>query len=229
MRIYNLDETILITTQEELANFLDKNNNTLAGLRISDVTFEDVPNVLTFENCDILGTDFKNCQRLKFSNCEISRININNITLYDVTIFTSSLEWSVISGVDEFYSGYSTFDNVTIENTNAVNSYMSIFEECVFIDLEDDYRFRKTSLFDCNFLNKSEEPTHYFIQVNSLGSRNDLLTYDVINDVISTGCFKGSLAKFKAAVKYTHSNNKFVRKKYLATIKYLKSLRKLHK
>lgn len=229
MKIYNLDETILITNQEELTNFLDKNNNTLQGLTIDDVTFEDVPYALKFENCSIYGTDFNNCQRLDFSNCEILRISIINTISYDVTIFTSSLEGSVISGVDEFYSDHNTIENVTIENTNTVNSYMSIFEECVFIDLEDDYKFRKTSLFNCNFLNKDEEHTHYFIQVNSLGSRNDLLTYDVINDVISTGCFKGSLTKFKAAVKYTHSNNKFVRKKYLATIKYLKSLHKLYK
>ena len=69
---------------------------------------------------------------------------------------------------------------------------------------------------------------HRYIQIGPIGSRKDQIVYNADLDEIHTGCFRGTLDEFEAAVRENHKTNIHARE-YLATVRYLQEMREIQK
>jgi uncharacterized protein YjbI with pentapeptide repeats len=64
-----------------------------------------------------------------------------------------------------------------------------------------------------------------FIFANPLGSRNDITQWDMVNDIILCGCFRGTIDEFSAKVEQTHANNPVHLAEYQAMIRFFKAVK----
>ena len=64
-----------------------------------------------------------------------------------------------------------------------------------------------------------------YIQIACIGSAKRMTTYCFEDDIIWSGCFKGTLEQFETQCKETHKNNKQYLDEYLGFINYLKFLK----
>jgi hypothetical protein len=65
----------------------------------------------------------------------------------------------------------------------------------------------------------------YIIVSSPIGSRNDVLIWDIVNDVARTEDFVGTLDAFEAAVEKTHADNLRIRDEYRLWIAHFKAIR----
>lgn len=64
-----------------------------------------------------------------------------------------------------------------------------------------------------------------YIQISCIGSAKRRTTYCFDDDIVWSGCFKGSLAEFEEKVKETHKDNEQYLNEYLGFIQYIKTLK----
>ena len=64
-----------------------------------------------------------------------------------------------------------------------------------------------------------------YIQISCIGSRKGMTTYCFEDDIVTCGCFTGTLAEFEVKVNKTHKENAKYLKEYLGAITYIKLLK----
>ena len=63
-------------------------------------------------------------------------------------------------------------------------------------------------------------------QLNS-SEENRVVQYWPELDIVTAGCFSGTMDELKAAIKKTHKNNPEIRKKYNLALEYIENMVKL--
>ena len=72
---------------------------------------------------------------------------------------------------------------------------------------------------------KIAKPSDYLL-IGPIGSRADFLTWTRSDNCIATGCFRGTVKEFLAAVRETHGDNEYA-KAYRAAVKFIRAMEKL--
>jgi hypothetical protein len=63
-----------------------------------------------------------------------------------------------------------------------------------------------------------------FIFARALGSRNDEIQWDMKNDILLCGCFRGTIEEFAARVEETHKDNPVHLAEYRSMIRFFKDV-----
>jgi hypothetical protein len=71
---------------------------------------------------------------------------------------------------------------------------------------------------------RSAKTDHRYISISGIGSEKRLTIFDLTDDVVMCGCFRGSLKDFEIRVKKNHEKNKVWLAEYMGAIAYIKSL-----
>ena len=69
------------------------------------------------------------------------------------------------------------------------------------------------------------KPSDYLL-IGPIGSRADFMTWTRSDNCIATGCFRGTVKEFLAAVRETHGDNEHAQA-YRAAVKFIRAMEKL--
>ena len=64
-----------------------------------------------------------------------------------------------------------------------------------------------------------------FVSVSIVGSRNDMTLWDMKNDIVRCGCYKGSIDEFSLKVEQHHTKNPRYLAEYRAAIEFFKAVK----
>ena len=65
-----------------------------------------------------------------------------------------------------------------------------------------------------------------YLLIGPIGSRADFMTWTRSDNCIATGCFRGTIEEFLAAVRETHGDNEHTQA-YRAAVKFIRAMEKL--
>lgn len=115
---------------------------------------------------------------------------------------------------------------IIFEFSKENNTIKDTVKEYIKKELESGKSYANLSSADLRSAN-----LHYanldkrYISITRIGSNNRMTTYCFEDDVIWSGCFKGTLDEFEAKVNKTHKDNELYLKQYIGAINYIKSLK----
>ena len=190
------------------ASNLDFSGKHFFGVNFSGTNFEGA----NFENSNFEGLMAGSS---KFNATNFCYANFTN-TNFSKSCFTCA----------SFVSAY--FNNAVFRNT--------IFKDANFNSADFKYsRFRDVEFSNAIF--EGIQLKHVITegifgfqviscQLNS-SEPNRIVQYWPKLDIVTTGCFSGTLEELKAAIKKTHKNNPEIRKKYKLVLEYIETMVKL--
>ena len=196
-----------------------------------------------------------NLRKLNASNLDFLRINFSRANFSETDFEGANFENSNFEGILASYVDFSNtnFRYANFKNACFANSSFSytrftaalfnnaIFENTIFKNASFDSAVFKYSRFiDVDFSNANfegillkhvlTEGLHGFqvvsCQLNS-SEPNRVVQYWPAIDVVTTGCFSGTLEELKNEIKRTHNNNPEIRKKYNLVLEYIENMVKL--
>lgn len=190
------------------ASNLDFSKNYFFGVDFSGTNFEGA----NFENSNFKGIAAGSS---KFNATNFRYVNFTNAN-FSKSCFTCA----------SFVSAY--FNNAVFRNT--------IFKDANFNSADFKYsRFRDVEFSNAIFdgIQLKHVITEGLLgfqvvscQLNS-SEPNRIVQYWPKLDIVTTGCFSGTMEELKAAIKKTHKNNPEIRKKYNLVLEYIENMVKL--
>jgi hypothetical protein len=208
---------------------------------------------INFINCNLfVNADLQN---LNASSLDFSKKKFLKTNFYGANFEGANFENSNFEGILASYADfsntnfrYANFKNTQFENSSFLYACFTgalfnnaIFENTIFKNASFDSAVFKYSLFiDVDFSNANFEGVllrHVLTegiqgfqvvscQLNS-SEPNRIVQYWPAIDVVTSGCFSGTLKELKDEIKRTHKNNPEIRKKYNLVLEYIENMVKL--
>lgn len=218
----------IVLTNEIIQKVGFINNNLFAG---ADLRNLDASN-LDFSGKHFFGVNFSgtNFEGANFENSNFEGLMAGsskfNATIFCYANFTNANFSKSCFTCASFVSAY--FNNAVFRNT--------IFKNANFNSADFKYsRFRDVEFSNAIFdgIQLKHVITEGLLgfqvvscQLNS-SEPNRIVQYWPKLDIVTTGCFSGTMEELKAAIKKTHKNRPEIRKKYNLAIDYIETMVKL--
>ena len=219
-------EIVLTNEIIQKINFVD--NNLFAGANLRNLNASNLDfSKKNFLKTDFSGTNFEgaNFENSNFDSISASYVNFTHANFryanFKNAYFTNS------SFICARFAG-AFFSNAIFENTNFKNTSFNSadFKYSRFIDVD----FSNANFEGISLSHVVTEGIFGFqvvsCQLNS-SEPNRIVQYWPKLDIVTTGCFSGTMDELKAAIKKTHKNRPEIRKKYNLAIDYIETMVKL--
>ena len=143
----------------------------------------------------------------------LSYANLSCADLRSANLSYANLSYANLSSANLSYANLSSADLSSANLSSANLSYANLSSA--------DLSSANLSSANLSYANLSKR----YIQIACIGSAKRMTTYCFEDDIIWSGCFKGTLEQFETQCKETHKNNKQYLDEYLGFINYLKFLK----
>lgn len=196
-----------------------------------------------------------NLRKLNASNLDFLRINFSRANFSETDFEGANFENSNFEGILAYSVNFSHTDfmEANFKNTNFKNSRFvrSCFKGTYLSDANfENANFENTKFLSTDFKNSVFSGAKFSnaiftgislqytvtagiqgfqvisCQLNS-SEQNRVVQYWPKLDIVTTGCFSGTMDELKAAIKKTHKNRPEIRKKYNLAIDYIETMVKL--
>lgn len=196
-----------------------------------------------------------NLRKLNASNLDFSRINFSRANFSETDFEGANFENSNFEGILAYSVNFSHTDfmEANFKNTNFKNSRFvrSCFKGTYLSDANfENANFENAKFLSVDFKNSVFTGTNFgnaiftgialqytvtagiqgfqviSCQLNS-SEENRVVQYWPELDIVTAGCFSGTLKELKKKIKETHKNNPEIRKKYNLAIDYIETMVKL--
>lgn len=208
---------------------------------------------IDFINCNLFsGVDLRklNASNLDFSKNYFFGVDFSGTNFEGANFGNSNFE-GIAAGPSKFNATnfcYANFTNANFANScftcvSFISAYFrnAIFRNANFKDANfNSANFKYSRFMDVEFDNAifdgiqlkhtiTEGLLGFQVvscQLNS-SEQNRIVQYWPKLDIVTTGCFSGTMEELKAAIKKTHKNNPEIRKKYNLALEYIENMVKL--
>ena len=207
-------------------NFVD--NNLFVGANLRNLNASN----LDFSKKNFLKTDFSgtNFEGANFENSNFDSISASYVNFTQANFRYANFKNAYFTNSSFICARFAGafFSNAIFENTNFKNTSFNSadFKYSRFIDVD---------IINANFegisLNHVVTEGVFGFQVVSCqlnsSEQNRIVQYWPKLDIVTTGCFSGTMDELKAAIKKTHKHRPEIRKKYNLAIDYIETMVKL--
>jgi len=207
-------------------NFVD--NNLFAGANLRNLNASN----LDFSKKNFLKTDFSgaNFEGANFENSNFDSISASYVNITQANFRYANFKNACFTNSSFICARFAGafFSNAIFENTNFKNTSFNSadFKYSRFINAD----FKNANFEGILLRHVVTEGVQGFqvvsCQLNS-SEDNRVVQYWPAIDVVTTGCFSGTMEELKAAIKKTHKNNPEIRKKYNLALEYIENMVKL--
>lgn len=207
-------------------NFVD--NNLFAGANLRNLNASN----LDFSKKNFLKTDFSetNFEGANFENSNFDSISASYVNFTHANFRYANFKNAYFTNSSFICARFAGtfFSNAIFENTNFKNTSFNSadFKYSRFRDVEFS-----NAIFEGISLSHVVTEGIFGFQVISCqlnsSEPNRIVQYWPKLDIVTTGCFSGTMEELKAAIKKTHKNNPEIRKKYNLVLDYIENMVKL--
>ncbi len=192
---------------------------------IKDSTTGKRANLRNVALCDanLRGVDLSNAN---LRNVDLSNADLRGANLYYVNLCSADLSNADLRGANLYYANLSNANlrNVALCGANLIAADLS----------NADLRGADLSNANLRYVDLSNTNLRYAITGYTQGisviaaqvdtsRENNLITYYKNLEIVTTGCFQGTLEELKGKVKETHADNEFLKKRYERAIAFIES------
>ena len=218
----------IVLTNEIIQKIGFINNNLFAGANLRNL---DASN-LDFSKKNFLKTDFSgtNFEDANFENSNFDSISASYVNFTQANFRYANFKNAYFTNSSFICARFAGafFSNAIFENTNFKNTSFNSadFKYSRFIDVD----FSNANFAGISLSHVVTEGIFGFqvvsCQLNS-SEPNRIVQYWPAIDVVTTGCFSGTMEELKAAIEKTHKNHPDIRKKYNLALEYIEAMVKL--
>lgn len=207
-------------------NFVD--NNLFAGANLRNLNASN----LDFSKKNFLKTDFSgtNFEGANFENSNFDSISASYVNFTQANFRYANFKNACFTNSSFICARFAGafFSNAIFENTNFKNTSFNSadFKYSRFINAN----FKNTNFAGILLRHVVTEGIQGFqvvsCQLNS-SEQNRIVQYWPRLDIVTTGCFSGTMDELKTAIKKTHKHRPEIHKKYNLAIDYIETMVKL--
>lgn len=153
---------------------------------------------------------YANLQYADLTYADLFNADLRYANLYKVSLTNANLEYANLryANLKQTFLGFADLCDIELEGANLCGTDLR------GVDLSDeDLRY-------INSLNGIKGYRVISVQMDT-SRKNNLIHYWVELDIVTTGCFQGSLQELKDSVAKTHKNNDVIRKRYEKAIEFI--------